>query len=512
MIKQRRSVSKTRQPQKNVNRHTGDLPLALPGWHAIAVDDTTPDHYHISIAMDLSSPRQCTEMKKCEDDRQPWKFGTTTLHVRDLPMHGRFVDLEIKRPRFQCRKCGAISTADLGPHIHQKHRMTVRLLDYIYRQAAARTFLDISREVGLADVTIGRLLQNRRQITSIDSSVTAPRILGIDDKHINGKWYTVFVDVENKLLLDIYETRKIENLRHFVNRMKPNVDKVEAVCQDMSDTYRSFSQKYFPNAVIVIDKFHVVIKANNAVDRARTDVKKAMTDEQYKEFKYVRKSFLKERDKVKFPKRLEKWLYAYPTFRRVYDARQKFYEFYKNQTRQEAEQFYAEWLNKLETDDTADDDTRRCFKRLLDCMSGDSREHIFNYFDYKYTSGFLEGLNRQIKRVSVTGPRYDYETLRQKLLLAHGPDKVKYQKFWRRGRADAKPIGPKDGRLSAMRELKKLKKRRAQKDSLKILSAHENASTIVAKPTIPTLPLGMRQRELDLFPANDPNIKPPSRR
>ena len=38
----------------------------------------------------------------------------------------------------------------------------------------------------------------------------------------------------------------------------PGKDKVKVVCMDLSSTYRSLVKKYFPNALIVADRFHVI--------------------------------------------------------------------------------------------------------------------------------------------------------------------------------------------------------------------------------------------------------------
>ena len=222
-------------------------PLALTGWHILKIDDTIPGQYTISIAMDDPKPQQCVETPGCFEAGKPRKFGATTLHIRDLPMHGRLVDLRIRRQRYQCRCCKTVSASvvgegTLGPDIHEKHRMTTRLLTYVKKNAAHRTFVDVGREVGLSDKTIERIFSEHGSVFSKDIKVKSPRVLGIDDIFISGDWYTVFADVENQTLLDIYSNNGTESLSSVLDRMGAGKDQIEVVCQNMSSVYRKFSE------------------------------------------------------------------------------------------------------------------------------------------------------------------------------------------------------------------------------------------------------------------------------
>lgn len=52
------------------------------------------------------------------------------------------------------------------------------------------------------------------------------------------------------------------SLRAYFNRLKGR-ERVKVVVMDLSETYRSIIQKYFPNAMIVTDRFHVVRLLNH---------------------------------------------------------------------------------------------------------------------------------------------------------------------------------------------------------------------------------------------------------
>lgn len=55
--------------------------------------------------------------------------------------------------------------------------------------------------------------------------------------------------------------RSEASLRSYLKRL-PGKENVRAIVMDLSETYRRIVQQYFPNAMIVADRFHVVRWAN----------------------------------------------------------------------------------------------------------------------------------------------------------------------------------------------------------------------------------------------------------
>ena len=51
--------------------------------------------------------------------------------------------------------------------------------------------------------------------------------------------------------------RSEQDLSAYLNQLSGK-EKVKVICMDLSSTYRSLVKKYFPNALIVADRFHVI--------------------------------------------------------------------------------------------------------------------------------------------------------------------------------------------------------------------------------------------------------------
>ena len=86
-----------------------------------------------------------------------------------------------------------------------------------------------------------------------------PRVLGIDEHFFTRKkgYATTFVDIKNRKVFDVKLGRSESALRYYLSGLEGR-DKVQVVVMDLSETYRSIARRYFPNATIVADRFHVV--------------------------------------------------------------------------------------------------------------------------------------------------------------------------------------------------------------------------------------------------------------
>ena len=83
--------------------------------------------------------------------------------------------------------------------------------------------------------------------------------MGIDEHFFTQKkgFATTFCDLRKGSVYDVTLGRSESSLSHYLSRLHGK-EKVRVVVIDLSETYRSISRKYFPNAKIVADRFHVI--------------------------------------------------------------------------------------------------------------------------------------------------------------------------------------------------------------------------------------------------------------
>ncbi|WP_442597063.1 ISL3 family transposase [Parapusillimonas sp. JC17] len=72
---------------------------------------------------------------------------------------------------------------------------------------------------------------------------------------------TTLVDLKHHKVFDVVLGRSEGSLRAYLKRL-PGREHVRVIVMGLSETYRRIAQEYFPNAMIVADRFHVVRLVN----------------------------------------------------------------------------------------------------------------------------------------------------------------------------------------------------------------------------------------------------------
>ena len=99
----------------------------------------------------------------------------------------------------------------------------------------------------------------------------------------------------NKSIIDIVEDRRFNSLTEYFSRFSLVArNNVKCICMDMYTPYISLVNSIFPNAKIVIDKFHIVNLVNRAFNQTRISIMNSLQDDSLKrKFKLFWKLLLK---------------------------------------------------------------------------------------------------------------------------------------------------------------------------------------------------------------------------
>jgi transposase len=90
-------------------------------------------------------------------------------------------------------------------------------------------------------------------------SLDCPVVLGIDEHTLHKKkqFATTFCDLGKRRIFDIVQGKAATDLEGFLSQLNGR-EKVKMVCIDLCSAFRSLVRRYFPNAILVADRFHVV--------------------------------------------------------------------------------------------------------------------------------------------------------------------------------------------------------------------------------------------------------------
>jgi len=186
--------------------------------------------------------------------------GTYLRKAQHLSSFGEPARLLIHTRRFRCLDCrhtfipalpgvrpGRHSTEPFREDVYRRHH------DGVCASALARAF-------HLGAATVERIYH---QFTARKArerlSLQCPSVLGIDEHtlHKGTRFATTFADLKNHKVFDVLPGRSPKQLHAFMTALQGR-ERVRVVCIDLSSPYRALIRRWFPNARIVADRFHVI--------------------------------------------------------------------------------------------------------------------------------------------------------------------------------------------------------------------------------------------------------------
>ena len=251
-------------------------------------------------------------------------------------------------PKYHCTACNRYFRHRY-PGIRARYRATdaYRLEVFeAHEGGVSQSKLALTHQLGTA--TVERWYQSFvKQRVSELSGRDCPQVLGIDEHFFTRKkgYATTLVDLKNHKVFDVVLGRAEASLRSYLRRM-PGREKVKVVVMDLSETYRRIVRKYFPNARIVADRFHVV----RLVNQHFMQIWKQYDPEGRKNrglISLMRRHHWKLEAEQK--QRLHAYLTQYPVLKALYFARQQLNGFLvlKTVKRERAKRLLPEFLKLI---------------------------------------------------------------------------------------------------------------------------------------------------------------------
>jgi transposase len=380
--------------------------LNLPSYTVTAFQENDHD-YHID-GVTIASTSSCPHCKSTN----LVNFGRREQMIKDLPSHGKRVGIYIDTKRFRCRSCTK-TFYELLPDIDEKRLMTNRLVAWIGKQAIKRTFTSIADEVGIVEGTVRSIF--RDYINDLERTVRfeTPQWMGIDEIHLI-KPRGVISNIQNNTIVELLPNRNKETVIKYLSQLNGR-QHIQYVAMDMWLPYKDAVELVLPQAKIVIDKFHVVKMANEALERVRKSFRESLSPKQRRGLMHDRFVLLKRESELNDREilLLSGWLNNYPELALAYRLKEDFFNIYQAKSRDEALLRFAEW------DKSVAHEVRDAFADLIRAWRN-WQPYILNYFDHPVTNAYTESLNSLIRIMNRLGRGYSFEALRAKILFAEG--------------------------------------------------------------------------------------------
>lgn len=394
--------------------------LNLPGIKTTKVTETLD---RIEVEAETITPifeAQCCTIW----DLAPDGARSNRRIINDTPHGGKPTAILMKVRRARCRHCKRRGMIETIPHVQPGRHMTVRLYDRMARDALSRPNLQLGAAVGVTEGTARSVLKEFIDTKMKDREIMVPRVLGIDEKFLLGDYRCILGNIEERTVVDLLPNRD-HALRAWMEVLDGK-EKVEVVAADMYAAYYRLQRQYFPHAAHVVDRFHVVRRANVALDKIRTSVANAAEPLDRKLLRGSKKLFSMRADDMEDSARdkLRQWSQRFPALGEAYWTKERYFEMYEVcHMPSEAEYYYKHWVKTLPVA------LRKTFLKYCS-ITPMWQPAVFSYFDHPFTTGYIESVNRVLDDIQRAGRGYSYEVIRGKILLS---SKLKRMSFRERG-------------------------------------------------------------------------------
>lgn len=231
-----------------------------------------PDHPE-EIWVEL---RPCPErVKRCSGCQQDVAavHDTEERWIRDLPILGTPVQLLVHRCRLACPRCGP--KLEHLDWLARYQRVTRRLAESVARLARVLPLQHVADFFGLHWGTVKEIDQRYLEETLGAVDLANVEVIALDEFAIQKghRYATVFVEPRRKEVIWVCRGRGREDIRPFFAALgAQGRARLKAAVMDMSEAFAEEVRSQCPQAEIVYDLFHVVVKyGREVVDRVRVD-------------------------------------------------------------------------------------------------------------------------------------------------------------------------------------------------------------------------------------------------
>lgn len=185
--------------------------------------------------------------------------------------------LRIRKVRFKCKRCGKTFTPPIKG-IEPYAKTSGQTVQMIYNDfTKPLTFSQIAERYGMSSA---RVLQIFDEKISYVPRRPFPDVLCIDEikftQEYDQKYCCVLYGFKERNIIDIIKNRQLPYLmEYFESVPQSERNRVKYFISDMYDGYSTVCRRYFPNAIHIIDLFHIITQMTSAVNRIRTRVMKS---------------------------------------------------------------------------------------------------------------------------------------------------------------------------------------------------------------------------------------------
>ena len=223
-------------------------------------------HKEVIAKLDYPAPK----CHNCQGQMAKYDFQKESK-IPYLECAGYKILIRLRKRRFRCKDCGkiAVSETSLVKKNHQiatvvKQKITQKLIEKL-------PMTTIAESLSVSTSTVIRQLHKFKFKTDLNY---LPEHMNWDEYSFKkGKMSFIAQDYDTRKIVAILDGRTQATIRnHFLRYSRQVRNCVKVITMDMFNPYYDIARKLFPNAKIVLDRFHIVQHLSRAMNRVRIQI------------------------------------------------------------------------------------------------------------------------------------------------------------------------------------------------------------------------------------------------
>lgn len=350
--------------------------------------DELKHEVHIYVSCRKTAKYPCPKCgKMCsryddEDKERIWRHGDVVF----FPCY-----VHCRRPRVKCEDGIHVVTA---PWAREGSRYTLLFESYAMLLMKSMPVENARKLMRISHTSMTGILKYWVRKAVHEDDLSDVRAICVDETSFKRghSYVTIVSDAQARRVIDVEEGRDAQTIVNFSYKLEDkggDCNKIKQYVSDMSATYISAKAECFPNARLIIDKFHVkqlMLKAMDEVRRAEQGKEKSKQRKSGKKLLMIPETRQSEQQKEAVAL-LSK---QYPKTGRAFRMVQSLDDMYKCTDFQEAEKVFKRLTSWL----------RRSRLQPMKDVANTLKKHkksILGYFYHRVTNAIAEGINSLIQ-------------------------------------------------------------------------------------------------------------------
>ena len=360
------------------------------------------------------------------------KNGSRHRKIKYISIQNYNIELELTIQRYICKDCK--KTFSPSTNIVSDNSNISNNLKYTIALELKEnlSLASIAKRYNISITSVQRVMDDCYSDFKVNKE-HLPEAICIDEfksvKNIDGAMSFVFADYQSKSIIDIVEDRRLNSLTEYFSRFSLEArNNVKYICMDMYVPYISLVNSIFPNAKIVIDKFHIVNLVNRAFNQTRISIMNSIQDDSSKrKLKLFWKLFLKYypdlcrvnyycqsfKRKLSSKDKVDYLLEKSPELEFHFNIYQDIIQAIKHNNFKRFDEIIKKYLASKE----------KISKKMITALKTLKKymKYIGNMFESNITNGLIEGLNNKIKSIKRTAFGYsNFSNFKKRVLIQVG--------------------------------------------------------------------------------------------